>query len=63
MSNRLITPQTIALVESMANDLALPRGLRDFHTAQLANLRRRSAEQHKPVRSNPFDRFIQQLSS
>lgn len=61
MPNRLITDLTLSLVAAMAEDVTLPKGLRDFHVAQLADLRRRAEAQRRTRNSNPFDRFIQKL--
>lgn len=58
---RLITDQTLALVESMANDPTASKALREFHTLQLQDLRRRAESQRRSRRENSFDRFITKL--
>lgn len=61
--SRRISPLTLSLVERMATDPASTPQLRAFHTAQLADLRKRSgAGDAAPARqASPFSRFVEAL--
>ena len=45
----------------MANDPKLPKKLREFHSEQLADLKKRRAAALVEERPNPFSRFVDHL--
>lgn len=58
--DRLISAITLERVEAMATNPKSPKALRQFHAAQLADLRRRAAMQQAPARRGPnWDREIE----
>jgi hypothetical protein len=58
---RTISPLTLSLVAAMATDPQSRPSLRQFHTAQLADLQARAARQNRPHRASVFSRFEESL--
>lgn len=61
MSERLVTDLTLELAAAMAADTTKPEALREFHAAQLKDLRQRAERQRRSRSETPFDRFLEKL--